>query len=108
LSVVRHISNRVAVMYLGKLVEAARSEELYRNPLHPYTRALLSAAPVPDPEAKKRRMTLPGDIPTPINPPQGCYFSTRCPLNKKKECFAAHPELREVIPHHWVACYLQY
>ena len=108
LSVVRHISNRVAVMYLGKLVEVARREELYQNPLHPYTRALLSAAPVPDPEAKKRRMTLPGDIPTPINPPPGCYFSTRCPLNKKKDCFAAHPELREVIPHHWVACYFQY
>ena len=108
LSVVRHISNRVAVMYLGKLVEVARSEELYQNPLHPYTRALLSAAPVPDPEAKKRRMTLPGDIPTPINHPPGCYFSTRCPLEKKNDCFSAHPELREVTPHHWVACYLQY
>jgi oligopeptide/dipeptide ABC transporter ATP-binding protein len=108
LSVVRHISNRVAVMYLGKLVEVAGSEELYQNPLHPYTRALLSAAPIPDPEVKKKRIILSGDIPTPINPPQGCYFSTRCPLNKKEDCFSMHPELREVKDQHWVACYLQY
>ena len=108
LSVVRYISNRVAVMYLGKLVEVASSEELYRNPLHPYTKALLSAAPIPDPEAKKKRTMLSGDIPTPINPPKGCYFSTRCPLNKKEDCSRIHPELREVADQHWVACYLQY
>lgn len=107
LSVVRHISSRVAVMYLGKLVEVARSEELYQNPLHPYTKALLSAAPVPDPEVKKKRIILSGDIPTPINPPQGCYFSTRCPLNKEERCFTSHPELQEVSPQHWVACYLR-
>jgi oligopeptide transport system ATP-binding protein len=108
LSVVRHISSRIAVMYLGKLVEMADSEELYRNPLHPYTRALLSAVPVPDPAAKKKRMTLSGDIPTPIDSPPGCYFSPRCPLNKKEDCLAVQPELREVAYQHWVACFLQY
>jgi oligopeptide transport system ATP-binding protein len=108
LSVVRHISNRVAVMYLGKLIEVAASEELYQNPLHPYTKALLSAAPIPDPEAKKKRMILSGDMPTPIDPPPGCYFLTRCPLNKKEDCSSIHPELREVADQHWVACYLQY
>lgn len=108
LSVVRYISNRVAVMYLGKLVEIARSEELYQNPLHPYTQALLSAAPIPDPNAKKNMIPLSGDVPTPINPPPGCYFSTRCPLTKKESCFTSHPELQEVSPQHWVACYLQY
>jgi oligopeptide transport system ATP-binding protein len=107
LSVVRYISNRVAVMYLGKLVEIANSEELYLNPLHPYTMALLSAAPIPDPSAKKKKITLSGDIPTPINPRAGCYFSTRCPLDKIGDCFNMQPELKEVSPQHWVACYLQ-
>lgn len=108
LSVVRYISNRVIVMYLGKLVEVAKSEELYQNPLHPYTQVLLSSAPIPDPEVKKERMALSGDIPTAINPPPGCYFSPRCPFDKKKDCFTVQPELKEVSPQHWVACYLQY
>jgi len=106
LSVVRHIADRVAVMYLGHIVEIAPGDELYANPLHPYTRALLSAAPIPDPrvEAKRDPIILQGEIPSPLNPPVGCVFHTRCPI-MEESCKSAMPQLREVSPDHWVACY---
>jgi oligopeptide transport system ATP-binding protein len=103
LSVVEHISTRVGIMYLGKLVEVAPSEEIFKNPLHPYTRALLSAIPVPDPEAKRERVAIGGDIPTAIAPPSGCRFRTRCPL-AEPACAEADPRLVEVAPDHFVAC----
>jgi oligopeptide transport system ATP-binding protein len=105
LSVVRHLCHRVAVMYLGKIVELADCDELYNNPLHPYTQALLAAVPVPDPEVERQRahQIVKGEVPSPMNPPSGCVFHPRCRL-AVDDCARTIPEFREVRPGHWVAC----
>jgi peptide/nickel transport system ATP-binding protein/oligopeptide transport system ATP-binding protein len=105
LSVVEHVSNRVAVMYLGKMVELATREEMFRKPLHPYTMALMTAIPVPNPRLKRQRTILKGDVPSPLNPPKGCRFHPRCPV-ALEICSQEEPQFKELLPEHWVACWV--
>jgi len=106
LSMIRHISQRVAVMYLGKIMETGNQQDIYESPLHPYTKALLSAVPIPDPllEVEREKIILEGDVPSPANPPQGCRFNTRCPAAEEL-CFKQEPEWREIKTNHWTACH---
>ncbi|MEN3043344.1 MAG: ABC transporter ATP-binding protein, partial [Fervidobacterium sp.] len=104
LSLIKYISSRVVVMYLGKVVETARKKDLFDEPLHPYTKALMSAIPVPNPEFKKQRIILQGDVPSPVNPPKGCPFHPRCPV-AKPICSNEKPALREIKEEHFVACH---
>ncbi len=107
LSVVEHISDRVAVMYLGRIVEIASAHDLYTKPLHPYTEALLSAVPIPDPSIKRKRIMLQGDVPSPINPPTGCHFHTRCPIRELPRCSTETPTLKLADNGQWVSCHLR-
>jgi oligopeptide/dipeptide ABC transporter ATP-binding protein len=106
LGVVEHIGHRIAVMYLGEIVEIAPKEKLFENPLHPYSQALIEAAPIPDPRARRTRLVIEGDVPSPINPPPGCRFHTRCPFAFSR-CRSEAPALREVTPGRVVACHLR-
>jgi oligopeptide transport system ATP-binding protein len=105
LSLVKHICDRVAVMYLGKIVEEASNKDIFTSPRHPYTKALIAATPIPNPRVKRERIILSGDIPSPLNPPKGCRFHTRCPV-KEDVCNGVEPELRQLGDGHWVACHL--
>ncbi|MDB6019640.1 MAG: peptide transporter substrate-binding protein, partial [Pedosphaera sp.] len=105
LAVVEHISRRVMVMYLGKVVELAEAKAIIGAPKHPYTQALISAVPVVDPDSKRKRIVLPGDVPSPIHPPSGCPFHPRCPIAELPRCATEIPALREITPGHWAACH---